>query len=64
MSDISPLDGALEPKALETCSDEYAAMVSIAISLKRIADLMEGHLQKIGVCDALASIADRMPTSY
>lgn len=64
MSEKTPLEGYLEPEALRTCSDEYAATVSIAISLKRIADLMEGHPQKIGVCDALASIADRMPTSY
>jgi len=35
------LDAKLEPEAVAVCSDEYTAMVSIAISLKRIADVAE-----------------------
>jgi hypothetical protein len=60
--DHGPLVGKLEDDALRHCSDEFSAMVSIAISLKRIADLMDGHPQRTGACDALAMIADRMPS--
>lgn len=39
---------------------EQAALVSIAISLKRIADMMHGSPDRCGVLDSLANIADRM----
>jgi hypothetical protein len=59
----SPPDGQLEPETKTGfASVNDAALTSIAISLKRIADLIEGHPQRLGMSDALAMIADRMPS--
>ena len=38
-----------------------AALLSIAVSMKRIADALEGTDRNVGARDALCMIADRMP---
>lgn len=47
--EASPLDGKFEPEAKTGCaSPEHAALTSIAVSLKRIADTLDGTAA--GVC--------------
>ena len=58
-----PLDGKLEPDVKE-CFDQRAPLYSIAISLKRIADALTGDERLMGIQDAVACIADRMPGPY
>lgn len=57
----SRLDGKLEPEAKNGCSSlTEAATLSLAISMKRIADVLEG-----GATDRMTIfelIADRMPS--
>lgn len=40
-----------------------AALLSLAVSLKRIADSLEGTDRNTGIGDAICMIADRMPTA-
>ena len=49
-----PLDGKLEPETKD-CFDERAALYSIAISLKRIVDVMTGTETHLGMRDAVAA---------
>jgi len=58
-----PLDGKLEPETKD-CFDERAALYSIAISLKRIADALTGTETHLGIRDAVAAISDQMPSPY
>lgn len=53
----SPLDGKLEPETKRMSED--AALYSVAISLKRIADALHGDDQNTGMKHALAEIATR-----
>jgi len=55
-----PLDARLEDEVRNMRGDA-AALYSIAISMKRIADYMHGDPERMGVLDSLANIADRMP---
>jgi hypothetical protein len=48
-----PLDGKLEPEAKPMLSVEDAALISIAISLKRIADFTDGP-QRLNIVEYLA----------
>lgn len=62
MSEVAahPLDGKLEPGADHMrASHEACAVVSIAISLKRIADALHGDDQNTGMKHMLAEMADR-----
>ena len=57
---MADLTGKYESEADDALSPEHAALMSIAISLKRIADELEGgrpHRQSI-----FELIADRMPS--
>lgn len=47
-TEIVSLDGKLEPEAKHETSRHDAALLSIAVSLKRIADTMDGTAS--GVC--------------
>ena len=53
-----PLDGKLEEEARNMRGDA-AALYSIAISLKRVADALHGDEQNTGMKHALAEIANR-----
>lgn len=56
-----PLDGRLEPEAHDvTASAADAALVSIAVSLKRIADVLQGDPQNMGIKHAVFDIVDRI----
>lgn len=66
-AEITELLTRLEPEA-DRCGDVVsslgeAALISIAVSLKRLADLMDGKSDRIGGVDALCMIADRMPSA-
>lgn len=51
---MSTRTSGLEPAAYAaTTSDVEASMVSTAISLKRIADAIDGNPQKLGLVDSL-----------
>lgn len=55
------LDGRLEPEAREVIrSAADAALVSIAVSLKRIADVLQVDPQNMGIKHAIFDIADRI----
>jgi hypothetical protein len=55
-----PLDGKLEPEAKAvSSSEEAAALISIAVSLKRIADALHGDPHNTGMKHALADIANQ-----
>lgn len=56
---MHPLDEKLEPEARNARGDA-AALYSIAISLKRIADALHGDLENTGMKHALADISNRM----
>lgn len=58
----SRLDGKLEPEAEDGCSSlTEAATLSLAISMKRIADVLEGgNPERMTIFEL---IADRMPSS-
>ena len=53
----SPLAGKLEPETRAMRSD--VALYSIAISLKRIADAIDGDPQNTGMKHAMAEMANR-----
>lgn len=52
----------LEPLAKGAVSREAAALISIAVSLKRIADAIDGDQYNAGMKHSLSAIADRMPS--
>jgi len=62
MSDVHPtqhpLDGKLEPETKD-CFDDRAPLYSIAISLKRIADALDGNSAEAGIKHAIWGIAQR-----
>ena len=57
--EIDALHAALEPAALPMGNYEVGATLSIAISLKRIADALHGDDQNTGMKHALAEMANR-----
>lgn len=61
---LHPLDGKMEPEARDERSIQDAAMVSMAVSLKRIADVLSGDDKTSGLIHALGFLADRMPSPY
>jgi hypothetical protein len=51
---ISPLEGKFEPEARAIVTNQSdAALVSIAVSLKRLADHLAGTAERSGLVDAL-----------
>lgn len=65
--EITALLARMEPEA-DQCGDLVssigeAALISIAVSLKRLADGVEGSPHRTGIGVALAMIADRMPSA-
>ena len=50
---MSRLEGKLEPEARDVTDANTAAFVSIAVSLKRLADHLAGTPTRTGVVDAL-----------
>jgi hypothetical protein len=54
------IGAALEPAARAANNITDRAIISQAISLKRIADIIEGHPQKLGLIDSLFELVDRM----
>lgn len=57
--ELESLHAALEPAALPLGAYEIGATLSIAISLKRIADALHGDDQNTGMKHALADMANR-----
>jgi len=53
------MTGKLEPEADRALSPEQAALTSIAVSMKRIADAIHGDPQNTGMKHALATMAER-----
>lgn len=65
--EITALLARMEPEA-DQCGDVVsslgeAALISMAVSLKRLADMVEGSQLRTGIGDSLAMIADRMPSA-
>ncbi len=58
-AEIETLHAALEPASLPMGNYEVGATLSIAISLKRIADALHGDDQNTGMKHALAEMANR-----
>lgn len=59
MGETSPLDGKLEPEAKDGCSSpSEAALVSMAVSLKRIADELAGIESRLGLIDTLFQVGN------
>lgn len=56
---MSRFDGKLEEEARDCKAPEEAALFSIAVSLKRIADAIDGDPQNTGMKHALAEMANR-----
>lgn len=54
------LHAALEPESVHMAAFEIGALLSIAISLKRIADALETDPRALSPGVALATIAERM----
>jgi hypothetical protein len=53
MVEIVSLDGKLEPEAKNETGRHDAALISIAVSLKRIADTMDGTASGVCVNDTI-----------
>lgn len=53
------LDGKVEPEAEKGIDPQHAMLVSIAVSLKRIADALHGDEQNTGMKHSLAEMAER-----
>jgi hypothetical protein len=51
-------DGKLEPESDDTASVEREALISIAISLKRIADVLQGDPTNRGIVEHLFAVLD------
>lgn len=58
-AELETLHAALEPASLPMGNYEVGATLSIAISLKRIADALHGDTQNTGMKHALAEMASR-----
>lgn len=51
---------ALEPAALSVGDDNSVALISIAISLKRIADEFDGKPDRLGMSDMIYEISNKV----
>ena len=56
---MADFEGKLEPEARDSRDAKEAALFSIAVSLKRIADAIDGDPQNTGMKHALAEMANR-----